>query len=250
MDLGLARSGVVVTGASKGIGKAIALAFAEEGANLSICARGATDLATTRDKLKESGVKVYAEACDVSDKRALKEFLENSHRALGCMDVLINNASRQALGDDDAAWMTNFEVDVMAATRAIKIVSPWMKGNGGSIINISSLAALFAYPSPAYGATKAAMISLSKSYALALARHRIRVNVVAPGSTHFSGGYWDQLKRKDPGAYQSTESSIPMGRLGKANEIADVVVFLASQRANWVTGTCLTVDGGQLMAIR
>jgi 3-oxoacyl-[acyl-carrier protein] reductase len=251
MELDLAGKGVVVTGASKGIGKAIALAFAKEGANLSICARSEADLRTAQEELREFDIEAYAEACDVSDKKALHTYLENSRVALGRIDVLVNNASRQVLGDDDAAWMANFEVDVMAAARAIKIITPWMRdGGGGSMVNISSLAALFAYSSPAYGATKAAMISLSKSYALALAKDGIRVNVVAPGSTEVVGGYWDKTKRESPEVYDSTANSIPSGRLGKANEIADVVVFLASARAGWVTGACLTVDGGQLMAIR
>ncbi len=251
MELGLAGRGVVVTGASKGIGKAIALAFAEEGANLSICARGEADLTTTQEELRELGIEAYAEACDVSDKEALHRFLENSRRALGRIDVLVNNASRQVLGDEDTAWMANLEVDVMAAARAIKKVTPWMKdGGGGSIVNISSLAGLVAYSSPAYGAAKAAMISFSKSYAVALAKDGIRVNVIAPGSIDSAGGYWDKMKRESPEVYDSTANSIPSGRLGKATEVADVVVFLASERAGWITGACLTVDGGQLGGIR
>jgi len=249
MELGLAGKGIVVTGASKGIGKAIALAFAEEGANLSICARGELELINTQRELSKLGVDVCAEICDVSNKESLQNFLEKSHQSLGYIDVLVNNASRQLLGDDDSSWLANIEVDIMAITRAIKLVAPWMKKNGGSIINISSLAALFAYPSPAYGATKAAMISLSRSYALSFAKDRIRVNVVAPGSTDFPGGYWDEIKQVNPESYKATASSIPTGRLNQANEIADVVVFLASERAVRVTGTCLAVDGGQLLSI-
>ncbi len=196
------------------------------------------------------GIEAYAKICDVSDKEALHKFLVNSRKALGHIDVLVNNAARQVLGDDDTAWIANFEVDVMAVSRAIKIVTPWLKERGGgSIVNISSLAALFAYSSPAYDTTKAAIISLSRSYALALAKERIRVNVVAPGSTEFAGGYWDKIKQESQEVYESTANSIPLGSLGRASEIADVVVFLASERAGRVTGACLTVDGNQLMAI-
>ena len=178
MELSLSGKGVVVTGASKGIGKSISNAFAKEGANLAICARGDADLDTAHQELCDSDIKVHAETCDVADKEALQQFLENARHALGSIDVLVNNASVQMLGDDDNAWTSNFEVDVMAVSRAIKIVAPWMKsGGGGSIVNISSLAALFAYPSPPYSATKAAMISLSKSYSLSLAKDGIRVRI-------------------------------------------------------------------------
>ncbi len=190
MELGLAGKRVVVTGGSKGIGKAIALAFTKKGANLSICARGEADLSTTQEELRELGMEAYAKACDVSNKEALLRFLENSQRALGRIDVLVNNASGQVLGDEDTAWTANLEVDVMAAAKAIKKVTPWMKdGGGGSIVNISSLAGLVAYSSPAYGAAKAAMISLSKSYAVSLAKNGIRVNAIAPASIDFAGGF-------------------------------------------------------------
>ena len=139
MELGFTGKGVVVTGASKGIGKAIALAFAEEGAKLSICARGEADLTASHKQLRELGIEAYAEICDVSDKEALHNFLVNSRKALGHIDVLVNNAARQVLGDDDRTWIASFEVDVMAVSRAIKIVTPWLKERGGAALSTSLL---------------------------------------------------------------------------------------------------------------
>ena len=136
MDLDLEGKGIVVTGASKGIGKAIALAFAAEGANPSICARGEIELANTQKELSDLGVAVFAETCDVSNKDSLQKYLEASRKSLGHIDVLVNNASRQLLDDDDASWMANIEVDILAVTRAIKFVAPWMKARGGSIVRV------------------------------------------------------------------------------------------------------------------
>jgi 3-oxoacyl-[acyl-carrier protein] reductase len=176
MDLGLKGKGVIVTGASKGIGRAIALAFAEEGSNVAICARGKDALEKTAAELRGKGVTVYAASCDVGDAASLDAFLEASHSALGRVDVLVNNASAMALllADEDEAWQSSFNVDMMGAARASRKVIPWMAANGGgSIIHISSLSGraggppgkVFMAGSPAaYGAMKAALISHSKAW--------------------------------------------------------------------------------------
>jgi 3-oxoacyl-[acyl-carrier protein] reductase len=249
MDLGLRGKCAVVTGGSKGIGRAIALGLADEGAHVAICARGADSLREAERALQARGVQVLAKVCDVGDPVALDAFLESARRALGGVDILINNASALAFADDEAGWRLNLNVDLLAAVRAGWKVVPWMANSGGGcIVHISSGSGLEGGSPPAYAAAKAALISHSKTLAVALAPQKIRVNVVAPGSIEFADGLWDTMKRKDPTLYASVLGSIPWARLGRPEEVADAVVFLVSDRASWVTGVCLGVDGGQRKA--
>jgi 3-oxoacyl-[acyl-carrier protein] reductase len=249
VDLGLAGKAVVVTGASKGIGRSIADAFAAEGADVAMCARGEEALRSAAAEIGARGVRVHAEACDVSDPAALDAFLESAHRTLGRVDVLVNNPSAYALADDPDSWSKTFEVDVMGAVRATWKVVPWMeKQGGGSVIHISSASGRMAGSPPAYAAMKAALISHAKTLAVALAPKKIRVNAVAPGSIEFAGGFWDVVKSGNRPMYDTILSSIPWGRMGTPEEVATAVVFLASPSASWVTGVTLGVDGGQFPA--
>ena len=247
MDLGLRGKAAVVTGASKGIGRAIALRLAEEGAGVAICARGEPALREAEAELRTRSVPVYAAVCDVGDPRALDGFLDAARVNLKRLDILVNNPSGLSFTDDQAAWQSSFNVDVMAAVRASWKVVPWMAGgDGGAIVHISSIAGLEAlgFP-PAYCAAKAALVSHAKSLAVALAPQKIRVNTVAPGSIEFVGGLWEQAKQGNPDFYNAVLRTIPWGRMGTPEEVADVVAFLASERASWITGACLAVDGGQ-----
>lgn len=247
MDLGLRGKAAVVTGASKGIGRAIALRLAEEGAGVAICARGEPALRETEAELRSRSVPVYAALCDVANAEALDGFLDAARDKLGRVDILVNNPSGLSFVDDPAAWQSTLNVDVMAAVRASWKVVPWMAATGGgSIVHISSIAGLEAlgFP-PAYCAAKAALVSHSKSLAVALAPQKIRVNTVAPGSIEFPGGLWEQAKHGNPDFYGAVLKGIPMGRMGTPEEVADVVGYLVSERASWVTGVCLAVDGGQ-----
>jgi len=159
----------------------------------------------------------------------------------------VNNPSGFAFADDEAAWASTLNVDLLAAVRASRTVAPWMgDAGGGAIVHISSIAGLEAGGFPAsYGAAKAALISHAKSLAVALAPRKIRVNAVAPGSIEFAGGLWEQVKHADPDLYGAVLGTIPWGRMGTPEEVADVVAFLVSERASWVTGVCLVVDGAQ-----
>jgi len=246
MDLGLRGRNVVITGGSKGIGRATARAFAGEGANVAICARGADALETTAKEIESAGVKAYAAACDVSDGDALGGFLEDAKRSFGSVDVLVNNASGFGVSDDEAGWSAGFDVDMMAAVRATWKVTPWMAdAGGGAVIHISSTSGLEAGSPPAYAAVKAALMSHSKTLAINLAPQKIRVNTIAPGSIEFPGGMWETIKKVNAPMYEGILNSIPFGRLGTAEEVASAVVFLASEPASWITGVTLSVDGGQ-----
>lgn len=250
MDLGLTGKGVIITGASKGIGRAIALEFAREGANVAICARGLEALATTRAELEATGVRVYAARCDVADAKALRQFLDDSHAKLGRVDALVNNPSGFGITDNEEGWAAGWNVDMMASVRATWQVVPWLEQQGGgSILHISSISGLEAgLPGvAAYAAVKAGMISHAKSMAVELGPKGIRVNCIAPGSIDFPDGFWDNVRKDNPDFYNSVLSGIPLGRgrMGRPEEIGAVAVFLASPRASWVTGAMIAVDGAQ-----
>ena len=247
MDLGLRGKAAVVTGGSRGIGRSIALRLAEEGAGVAICARGEPALREAEADLRARSVPVYAAVCDVANPKALDGFLDAARGNLGRVDILVNNPSGFVFADDEAAWESTLKVDLLAAVRASQKVAPWMGSTGGgAIVHISSIAGLEAGGFPAsYGAAKAALLSHAKSLAVALAPQKIRVNTVAPGSIEFAGGLWEQMKHNNPDLYGAVLKGIPWGRMGTPEEVADVVAFLVSKRASWVTGVCVVVDGAQ-----
>ncbi|TXH31684.1 MAG: SDR family oxidoreductase [Rhodospirillaceae bacterium] len=239
---------VVVTGGSRGIGRATALAFAGKGAAVSICARGESSLRQTETELSRQSGKVHAAICDLADAQAIQRYIAEAAAALGGIDVLINNAT--GFSDETVdAWKDCLAVDVMAAVRAADAALPHLARSGhASIINISSISGLRASArTPAYAAAKAALIQYTTSQALVLAAKAIRVNCIAPGSVEFPGGYWESCKTTDPDLYKATLDSIPFGRYGRAEEIANVAIFLASPLASWITGQTVVADGGQLL---
>ena len=249
MKIDLSGKRAVVTGASRGIGRAIALACAEAGAGVSICARGAEGLAPVRDEIAAHGVTAHAEACDVADGAALAAYIEAAAAALGGIDILVCNASGFGTTDDEAGWQKSIDVDLLGTARATRAAIPHLeRSDAGAIINISSISGFGASArTPPYGAVKAAIISYTQSEAAVLAKKGIRVNCVAPGSIEFPGGTWEKRKSDNPKLYNRILESIPFGRLGYPEEVANVVLFLASPLANWVTGQTITVDGGQLL---
>ena len=239
---------VVVTGGSRGIGRAIALGFATGGASVSICARSEGALRETEREIAARGVASHAAVCDVADANALAAYVESAAGALGGMDVLVNNASGFGRSDDEAGWALSLNVDLLASVRASRAALPWLERQGGSIVNISSISGFRASTrTPPYAAVKAAMIQYTMTQALQHAGKRIRVNCIAPGSIEFPGGVWDQARQHNPQLYQRTLGSIPFGRMGSAEEVAEVALFLASDSARWVTGQTICVDGGQLL---
>lgn len=253
MDLKLTNQHAIVLGGSRGIGRAIALGLAAEGVNVAICARQETALRATEQELLASGVSAYAARCDVAQPEALAAFLNGARAALGGVDILVHNASALAVGPGLQDWHASLAVDLMAAVHACEQVLPWMlQQRRGSIILVSSISGLESDPSPDYGytAAKAALIAYAKKLAVMHAGQGIRANAIAPGSIEFAGGIWDGLKTAQPELYQMAKASIPAGRFGTAEEVADVAVFLASARAQWINGDCISVDGAQHRGMR
>lgn len=240
---------VVVMGGSRGIGRSIALGFARQGAAVAICARGAEALEATRREIEAAGVTAHATSADLADPAAIERFVPEAAAALGGIDVLVNNASGFGMTDDEAGWAASLTVDVMAIVRASHVALPFLeRAEGGSIVNVSSISALRATKRSApYGAVKAAVMHYTASQALMLSERGLRVNCVAPGSIEFPGGTWERRRTDNPELYNRTLASIPFGRMGAPEEVAEVVLFLASPRARWVTGQSIVVDGGQLL---
>lgn len=253
MDLGLEGKRCVVLGGSRGIGRAIALGLADEGADLAVCARGDDALRKVEEEIRSRGVRALAATADVGDEAALSSFLDGARDGLGGIDVLVHNASALALGPTLSDWEASLAVDLMGAVRACEQVVPWMKASGGgSILFVSSTSGLEADPAPDFGytAAKAALIAHAKKLGVMLAPDGIRVNALAPGSTEFPGGVWAHLREAEPEMYRQARSSVPAGRMATPEEVADVAVFLVSARASWVVGECVSVDGGQHRGMR
>jgi 3-oxoacyl-[acyl-carrier protein] reductase len=253
MNLELEGRNCVVIGGSRGIGRAISLGLAAEGANVAICARNEESLRETEAELLKTGVRAYAHVCDVADRVALAAFLEAARQTLGGVEVLVHNASALAVGPELSDWEASLQVDLMAAVHACEQVMPWMvQADGGSILFVSSISGLEVDPAPDFGytAAKAALIAHAKKLAVMHAPQGIRVNAIAPGSTEFPGGIWSTIREDQPDLYESVRASIPWGRLGTPEEVADLAVFLVSPRARWVVGECVAVDGGQHRGMR
>ena len=217
MDLDLKGRNCVILGGSRGIGRAIALGLAAEGANVAICARTDASLRDTEAAIQQQGVRAYAAACDVANAVALTEFLDAARNALGSVDVLVHNASALAVGPTLADWEASIQVDLLGAVRACEQVVPWMvEAGAGSILFISSASGLGADPMPDYGytAAKAALIAHAKKLAIMLAPRGVRVTAIAPGSIVFPGGIWATVREQQPAVYESVRQSIPWGRLG------------------------------------
>jgi 3-oxoacyl-[acyl-carrier protein] reductase len=240
---------VVVMGGSRGIGRSIALMFARAGAAVAICARGQDGLDAVRREIEAAGATAYAAPADLADPAAIARFIPAAAEALGGINILVNNASGFGRADDEEGWAVSVAVDLMAVVRASAAALPYLEhASEGAIVNVSSISAMRATKrNPPYGAVKAAVIHYTASQARMLAARGIRANAVAPGSIEFPGGSWERRRTEDPDLYGATLAQIPFGRLGTPEEVAEVVLFLASSRARWVTGQAIVVDGGQLL---
>ena len=250
MDLQLNGRSVIVTGASRGIGRSIAEAFAAEGARLTICARGEDVLTATRDAIAAAypGARVQAIAADVTSDADSQRIIDAATDAYGAIDILVNNAGGSLReGDLNERWRGSFELNVLSTLRLMELARPQLVASDtAAVVNISSIYGRESGGGASYNATKAAQIALSKAYALDWAKDGIRVNNVAPGSIAFEGGSWGRRLVEEPEAMQQfIATQIAAGRFGRPDEVANAVVFLASAAASWVLGATLNVDGGQ-----
>lgn len=254
MDLQLTGKAVLITGGSRGIGKATAHAFAREGCRLALCARDEDTLADAAAEIRDAtGAEVVTRSADVTAHGEVESFVDAAAEAFGSVDVLVNNAGgnrRKPFEETtDEDWSAILELNLLGHLRASRAAIPHMrKAGSGSIIFISSIFGREAGGAglSIYNTTKSGVISAAKIMALELASASIRVNTVAPGSIRFPGGSWDRRVKSDPeGMAKFVDDNIPLGRFGSAEEVADVVAFLASERASLITGACLNADGGQ-----
>ncbi|MFC3070380.1 SDR family NAD(P)-dependent oxidoreductase [Phenylobacterium soli] len=248
MDLQLKGKTVVVTGASRGIGRSIAELFAEEGANVAICARNAEQVAQAVKALEAKGVKAFGQAVDIADGPVLKAFIEAAAQALGGIDVLVSNASALVQGNGEDAWKAMFDVDMMGAVRTWDAARPHLEKAAGAhgdacFVITSSISAAEADNPSCYGAMKAALIHFAKGVAREAAPNKVRCNVVSPGTVFFEGGVWGNVKQGMPGFFDQMIKRNPTGRMATPEEVAAATVFLASPRSAFTTGINMVVDG-------
>lgn len=254
MDLYLRDKVAIVTGSSRGLGFASARALAAEGSRVTLCARGSDALVAAASALVEEGrdpADILTVVADVSTDDGAAAVVDQTIERFGRVDILVNNVGKAGGGDivstSDADWQGALDQTLFPAIRMSRRVVPHMRRSGaGVILMIASIWGRESGGRMTYNAVKAAEISLAKAMAQQLATDLIRVNSICPGSIAFEGGSWWKRQQDDPaGMAEFVRREIPMGRFGRAEEVGDVVAFLASPRANWITGASIVVDGGQ-----
>ena len=252
MDLQLTGHRVLVTGGTRGIGRAIVEAFADEGAAVEFCARDAGEIETTEKSLAGRGGGVRGVQLDVRDGAALTGWVAAAAERLGGIDAVVANVSALAIPDTEENWYTSFEVDLMHTVRLATAAMPHLEASGnGSVVAISSVSGREAdFASGPYGTMKTAIVGYISGLALQLAGRGVRANVVSPGNTYFPDGFWQGVERGDPELFASALGLNPTGRMGTAEEMARAVVFLSSPVSSFTTGTNLVVDGALTRGIQ
>lgn len=253
MDLGLSGKVVVVGGASRGIGFAAAEAFADEGARLVLAARGEEGLKTAEKALVARGAQVLVVPLDLTRPGAGQALIEQAIDRFGAVDVLVNNSGGSSGGtfadNDRQDFETGFGRNFWPALDASRAALSALESTGGVVVNVASIWGREAGGLVSYNVAKAALISLTKAMGRELAPRGVRCVGVAPGSILHPGGSWERRQKADPeGIAAFVKSELPAGRFGTAREVGDVICFLASARASWVTGSVVVVDGGQSRA--
>jgi 3-oxoacyl-[acyl-carrier protein] reductase len=251
MDLGLKGKTALVTGGSKGIGRAIAEMFAAEGAGVALCARKPDEVSAAVKALTGKGARAWGRALDVADAAALRQWVEGAAAEFGGIDILVCNVSAISIGDTPETWEASFRTDVMHSVTAVHAALPWLeKSKAASIALISSVSGFEVdFAAGSYGASKAALIHYAKGLAYQLAPKGIRVNAVSPGNTYFEGGVWQNMERGNPDFFKMALGLNPTGRMGTPEEVAYGVVFVSSPVASRISGTNLIIDGALTKAV-
>lgn len=243
MDLGLDGRKVLVTGGSRGIGRAIVEAFLQEGAQVAFCARGE---AGVREAEQALGDRAVGTTLDVNDASAVAGWVDGAADRMGGLDIVVSNVSALAVGGELAVWRRAFETDLLGSVSLVEAALPHLRrSDAGSIVLISSVSGrevdMFAEP---YGVMKGALIHYGKSLSVRLAKEGIRANTVSPGNVYFEDGVWGSIEREQPAVFAQCLAANPTGRMARPDEIARATVFIASPASSFTTGANLLVDGG------
>lgn len=251
MDLKISGKNALITGGTKGIGRAITSNLANHGVNVAFCARTEQDVLRTVNELSQPSSQVMGSVADVSNPSELKQWMSESIKALGSLDILILNAAGMAPGNTEKSWQINVEMNLLSAVYATYYAKPYLreaaeqKGDA-SIIYISSISASEAYGEDAYGPIKAALIHFAKGISMSNGQAGIRSNVISPGPVECEGGYWQQVEKNDPTQFAAVKERTSLKRLVKAEEVANLATFLVSPLASGITGANLVIDCGFL----
>jgi 3-oxoacyl-[acyl-carrier protein] reductase len=250
MDLGLEGRIAIITGGTAGIGRAVADVLAAEGCSIGLCARSEDGVEETVESLREAGVSAFGRALDVADAAALSDWVESAAEALGGLDLVVANVSALGSGEGEEQWRRAVDVDLMHTVRVVEAGMPYLEDSDApSVVIVSSVSAREARSGAAYGSVKAALNHYGHGLAVELAPRGIRVNVVSPGTIYVEDGFWGRVRRRDPDHFERMRSMNPMGRMGRPEEVARAVAFLASPAGSFVSGTNLLVDGALTTAV-